>query len=164
MRSGSTKCSKCYFKTIQLDKGKCLNKRKQYQWRSDNLKDTRNSRWWANPSSHMVMMLLIMELWVGPTLAPDRCLALLHISPPNYCSILIFKVTAIHLKQHWIFQKMQISSIEAYLVNIVKLGRRCGILWFFNLSSAETLILSLKFDQFDPFCQLTQKVCQKCAT
>ena len=42
-------------------------------------------------------MLLIMELWVGPTLAPDRCLALLHISPPNYCSILIFKVTAIHL-------------------------------------------------------------------
>ena len=111
----------------------------------------------------MVMMLLIMELWVGPTLAPDRCLALFHISPPNYCSILIFKVTAIHLKQHWIFQKMQISSIEAYLVNIVKLGRRCGILWFFNLSSAETLILSLKFDQFDPFSQMTQKVCQKSA-
>ena len=45
-------------------------------------------------------------------------------------------------------------------MNIVKLGRRCGILWFFNLPSAETLILSLKFDQFDPFSQLTQKVCQ----
>ena len=56
----------------------------------------------------MVMMLLIVELWVGPTLAPDHCLALLHISwappaqlvmrgPPNYCSILIFKATAIHL-------------------------------------------------------------------
>ena len=53
----------------------------------------------------MVMMLSIMELWVGPTLAPDHCLALLHISrapdaqrgPPNYCSILIFKATAIHL-------------------------------------------------------------------
>ena len=110
----------------------------------------------------MVMMLLIMELWVGPTLAPDRCLALLHISPPNYCSILIFKVTAIHLKQHWIFQKMQISSIEAYLVNIVKLGRRCGILWFFNLSSAETLILSLKFDQFDPFSQMNRSLPNFC--
>ena len=46
-------------------------------------------------------------------------------------------------------------------MNIVKLGRRCGILWFFNLPSAETLILSLKFDQFDPFSQMTQKVCQK---
>ena len=45
----------------------------------------------------MVMMLSIMELWVGPTLAPDHCLALLHISPPNHCSILIFKATAIHL-------------------------------------------------------------------
>ena len=30
MRSGSTKCSKCYLKTIQLDKGICLNERKQY--------------------------------------------------------------------------------------------------------------------------------------
>ena len=42
MRSGSTKCSKCYFKTIQLDKGICLDERKQYQWRSNNLKDTEN--------------------------------------------------------------------------------------------------------------------------
>ena len=56
----------------------------------------------------MVMMLLIMELWVGPTLAAaNHCLALLHIfrappaqlvmrDPSNYCSILIFKATAIH--------------------------------------------------------------------
>jgi len=63
----------------------------------------------VNPSSHMVMMLLIMELWVGPTLAAaNHCPALLHIfrappaqlvmrDPPNDCSILIFKVTAIHL-------------------------------------------------------------------
>ena len=29
--------------------------------------------------------------------------------------------------------------------------------------SAETLILSLKFDQFDPFSQMTQEVCQKSA-
>ena len=27
--------------------------------------------------------------------------------------------------------------------------------WFFNLPSAETLIFSLKFDQFDPFYQMT---------
>ena len=56
----------------------------------------------------MVMMLLIMELLVGPNLAADHCLSLLHISwahpahlvmrgPPNYCSILILKATAIHL-------------------------------------------------------------------
>ena len=55
----------------------------------------------------MVMMLLIMELWVGPTLAAaNHCLALLHIfrAPPAQlvlrdppCSILILKATAIHL-------------------------------------------------------------------
>ena len=57
----------------------------------------------------MVMMLLIMELWVGPTLAAaNHCLALLHIfqappaqlvmrDPPNDCSILILKATAMHL-------------------------------------------------------------------
>ena len=57
----------------------------------------------------MVMMLLIMELWVGPTLAAaNHCLALLHIfqappaqlvmrDPPNDCSILILKATAIYL-------------------------------------------------------------------
>ena len=48
-------------------------------------------------------------------------------------------------------------------MNIVKLGCRCGTLWFFNLPSAETLIFSLKFDQLDPFSQMTQKVCQKSA-
>ena len=35
-------------------------------------------------------------------------------------------------------------------------------MWYivgFKLPSAETLILSLKFDQFDPFSQMTQKVC-----
>ena len=42
-------------------------------------------------------------------------------------------------------------------------GYKCGKLWFYNLQSAETLIFSLKFDQFDPFSQLTQKVCQKSA-
>ena len=39
-------------------------------------------------------------------------------------------------------------------------------MWYivvFKLPSAETLILSLKFDQFDPFSQMTQKVCQKSA-
>merc|ERR1712223_492676 len=55
----------------------------------------------------MVMMLLLMELWVGPTLAAaNHCLALLHIfrAPPAQlvlrdppCSILILKATAIHL-------------------------------------------------------------------
>ena len=57
----------------------------------------------------MVMMLLIMELWVGPTLAAaNNCLALIHIfqappaqlvmrDPPYDCSILNLKVTAIHL-------------------------------------------------------------------
>ena len=57
----------------------------------------------------MVMMLLIVELWVGPTLAAaNHCLALLHIfrappaqlvmrDPPNDCSILILKATAIYL-------------------------------------------------------------------
>lgn len=55
----------------------------------------------------MVMMLLIMELWVGPTLAAaNHSLALLHIfrAPPAQlvlrdppCSILILKATAIHL-------------------------------------------------------------------
>ena len=55
----------------------------------------------------MVMTLLIMELWVGPTLAAaHHCLALLHIlrAPPAKlvlrdppCSILILKATAIHL-------------------------------------------------------------------
>ena len=57
----------------------------------------------------MVMMLLIMELWVGPTLAAaNHCLALLHIfqappaqlvmrDPPNDCSILILKPTVTHL-------------------------------------------------------------------
>ena len=55
----------------------------------------------------MVMMLLIMELWVGPTLAAaNHCLALLHIfrAPPAQlvlrdppCSILILKATATHL-------------------------------------------------------------------
>ena len=44
-------------------------------------------------------------------------------------------------------------------MNIVKLGRRCGRLWIFNPLSAETLIFSLKFDQFCSFSQLTQKVC-----
>ena len=34
-------------------------------------------------------------------------------------------------------------------MNIVKLGCRCVTLWFFNLPIAETLIFSLKFDQFD---------------
>ena len=34
---------------------------------------------------------------------------------------------------------------------------------FFNLPSAKILIFSLKFDQFDPFSQMTQKVCQKSA-
>ena len=48
-------------------------------------------------------------------------------------------------------------------MNIVKLGCRCGTLWFFNLPSAETLIFSLKFDQLDPFSQMTQKVYQKSA-
>ena len=48
-------------------------------------------------------------------------------------------------------------------MNIVKLGCRCGTLWFFNRPSAEILISSLKFDQFDPFSQMTQKVCQKSA-
>ena len=57
----------------------------------------------------MVMMLLIMELWVGPTLAAaNNCLALIHIfqappaqlvmrDPPNDCSILILKPTVTHL-------------------------------------------------------------------
>ena len=39
-------------------------------------------------------------------------------------------------------------------------------MWYivvFKLPSAETLILSLKFDQFDPYSQMTQKVCQKSA-
>ena len=44
-------------------------------------------------------------------------------------------------------------------MNIVELGCRCGTLWFFNLPSAKKLIFSLKFDQFDPFSQMTQKVC-----
>ena len=48
-------------------------------------------------------------------------------------------------------------------MNIVELGCRCGTLWFFNLPSAKKLIFSLKFDQFDPFYQMTQKVCQKSA-
>ena len=48
-------------------------------------------------------------------------------------------------------------------MNIVKLGCRRGTLWFFNLPSAETLIFSLKFDQLDPFSQMTQKVCQNSA-
>ena len=48
-------------------------------------------------------------------------------------------------------------------MKIVKLGCRCGTLWFFNRPSAEILISSLKFDQFDPFSQMTQKVCQKSA-
>ena len=48
-------------------------------------------------------------------------------------------------------------------MNIVKLECRCGTLWFLNLPSAETLIFSLKFDQLDPFSQMTQKVCQKSA-
>ena len=58
-----------------------------------------------------------------------------------------------------------ISSIESLSsgMNIVELGFSCGTLWFCNLLSAETLIFSLKFDQFDPFSQMTQKVCQKSA-
>ena len=35
----------------------------------------------------------------------------------------------------------------------------CGILWFFNHPSVEMLIFKLNFDQFDPFSQMTQKVC-----
>ena len=46
---------------------------------------------------------------------------------------------------------------------IVELGCRCGILWFFNLPSAKKLIFSFKFNQFDPFSQMAQKVCQKSA-
>ena len=40
-------------------------------------------------------------------------------------------------------------------MNIVKLGRRCGILWFFDIP--------INSIQFDPFSQMTQKVCQKSA-
>ena len=36
----------------------------------------------------------------------------------------------------------------------------CVILWFFNLPSVKMLIVSFKFDQAEPFIQITHKVCQ----
>ena len=48
-------------------------------------------------------------------------------------------------------------------MNIVELGCRCGTWKVEKPQSAKKLIFSLKFDQFDPFPQMTQIVCQKSA-
>ena len=48
-------------------------------------------------------------------------------------------------------------------MQIVKLEWRCVIMWFFNLTSVEIPIFSLKFDQSYPFTRMTQKVCQNSA-
>ena len=45
-------------------------------------------------------------------------------------------------------------------MDIVELGCRCGTLWFSTFQVQKKLNFSLKFDQFDPFSQMTQKVCQ----
>ena len=71
---------------------------------------------------------------------------------------LIFRVTSFNSQHKCVF-----GTFEAHLVtHTVNLRCRCGILWFSNLLSAEILVSPLKFDQFDPFSQMTRSLPNFC--
>ena len=67
------------------------------------------------------------------------------------------------VEQTWKITQIDLSSNVAYFgdIPIVKWGWGCGRFWFYNLSSGEKLIFSLKCDQFDLLFQMNRKVCQK---
>ena len=80
------------------------------------------------------------------------------------CDTLSFTPTVNSWDKHGSLKKWFIFNCSLFSdMHIVRWGWRCVILWFFNLPSADLLIFSLKFDQFYPYTQRTQKVCQRSA-